>query len=127
MTTPPIRVVVAEDQVMVLGAIATLLEMEPDITVIAQASDGLQALEAVRARRPDVLITDIEMPGLSGLDVAQRLSGEPGIRIVMLTVFARAGYFRRAMGAGVAAYLLKDRPVSELADAVRRVMRGLRV
>jgi len=125
--TAPIRVVVAEDQVMVLGALAALLEMEADISVIAQARDGLQALEAVRTHKPDVLITDIEMPGLSGLDVANQLSGEHGLCIIVLTVFARAGYFRRAMEAGVAGYLLKDRPASALADAVRRVARGLRV
>ena len=123
----PIRVVVAEDQVMVLGALAALLEMEADIHVVAQASDGRQALEAVRTHRPDVLITDIEMPGLSGLDVARQLGGDSGLRIIVLTVFARAGYFRRALEAGVAGYLLKDRPASELADSVRRVARGLRV
>lgn len=123
----PIRVVVAEDQVMVLGALAALLSMEADISVVAQASDGLQALAAVRTHKPDVLITDIEMPGLSGLDLAQQLSGEQDLRIIVLTVFARAGYFRRALEAGVAGYLLKDRPAPELADAVRRVARGLRV
>jgi two-component system response regulator DesR len=123
----PIRVVVAEDQVMVLGALAALLEMEADISVIAQARDGREALEAVRTHNPDVLITDVEMPALSGLDVARQLSGEQHLRIIVLTVFARAGYFRRAMEAGVAGYLLKDRPASELADAVRRVVRGLRV
>lgn len=123
----PIRVVVAEDQVMVLGALAALLSMEADISVVAQASDGPQALAAVRTHKPDVLITDIEMPGLSGLDLAQQLSGEQDLRIIVLTVFARAGYFRRALEAGVAGYLLKDRPAPELADAVRRVARGLRV
>ena len=122
-----IRVVVAEDQVMVLGALAALLEMEADISVVAQARNGVQALEAVRTHKPDVLITDVEMPGLSGLDIAQQLSAEQGLRILVSTVFARAGYFRRAMEAGVAGYLLKDRPASELADAVRRVARGLRV
>jgi two-component system response regulator DesR len=123
----PIRVVVAEDQVMVLGALAALLEMETDICVVAQACDGIQALDTVRTHKPDVLITDIEMPGLSGLDVAQRLSDQASPRIIVLTVFARPGYFRRAMEAGVAGYLLKDRPAPELADAVRRVVRGLRV
>src|SRR5262245_65668498 len=103
-----IRVVVAEDQVMVLGALAALLTMEADISVVAQASDGLQALAAVRTHQPDVLITDIEMPGLSGLDLARQLSGEQGLRIIVLTVFARAGYFRRALEAGVAGYLLKE-------------------
>src|SRR5262245_26023803 len=118
----PIRVILAEDQAMVLGALAALLELEPDISVIAQVRDGAQALEAVRRLRPDVLITDIEMPGVTGLEVAQQLASENNFRIIVLTVFARAGYFRRAMEAGVAGYLLKDRPASELADAVRRVM-----
>jgi two-component system response regulator DesR len=93
----PIRVVVAEDQVMVLGALAALLEMEADIAVVAQARDGREALEAVQTHKPDVLITDVEMPGLSGLDLARQLSGEQHLRIIVLTVFARAGYFRRAM------------------------------
>lgn len=123
----PIRVVVAEDQVMVLGALAALLGMETDISVVAQACDGLEALDAVRAHQPDVLITDIEMPGLSGLDLAQRFAGLSKPRIIVLTVFARPGHLRRAMEAGVAGYLLKDRPAPELADAVRRVVRGLRV
>lgn len=123
----PIRVVVAEDQVMVLGALAALLDMEADLSVVAQARDGLEAIEAVRTHRPDVLITDIEMPGLNGLDVARQVSEPKGPRVIVLTIFARAGYFRRAMAAGVAGYLVKDRPASELADAVRRVARGLRV
>lgn len=112
---------------MVLGALAALLDMEPDIAVVAQARDGLQAIDAVRTLGPDVLITDIEMPGLDGLDVARQLADVRTVRVIVLTVFARAGYFRRAMDAGVAGYLLKDRPASELADAVRRVARGLRV
>lgn len=121
-----IRVVLAEDQEMVLGALAALLEMEGDIAVVAQARDGRQALEAVREHKPDVLITDIEMPAMTGLDAASALKGS-GTRVVMVTTFARSGYLRRAMEAGANGYLLKARPARELADAVRRVHRGLRV
>lgn len=123
-----IRVVVAEDQAMVLGAIAALLEIEDDITVVAQAADGERALEAVVEHRPDVLITDIEMPRKTGLELAadvRRLGG--ATRVVIVTTFARAGYLRRALEAGASGYLLKDRPAAELADAVRRVCMGLRV
>lgn len=121
-----IRVVIAEDQEMVLGALAALLEMEGDITVVAQARDGKQALNAVRTHAPDVLITDIEMPEMTGLDTASAIKGG-STRVIMVTTFARAGYLRRAMEAGANGYLLKARPARELADAVRRVHRGLRV
>jgi two-component system response regulator DesR len=121
-----IRVVIAEDQEMLLGALTALLEMEGDIAVVAQARDGQQAIDAVRTHRPDILITDIEMPQLSGLDAASALKGS-GTRVIMVTTFARPGYLRRAMDAGAAGYLLKARPVRELADAVRRIHRGLRV
>ncbi len=123
---PTIRVVIAEDQEMVLGALAALLAFEADLTVVAQARHGQQALEAVRAHRPDVLITDIEMPGMTGIEIAAALKGG-ATRVIMLTTFARAGYLRRAMDAGASGYLLKARPARELADAVRRVHRGLRV
>jgi two-component system response regulator DesR len=121
-----IRVVIAEDQEMVLGALAALLEMEGDIAVVAQARDGRQALEAVRAHKPDVLITDIEMPEMTGLEAADALRGS-ATRVIMVTTFARPGYLRRAMEAGARGYLLKARPARELADAVRRVNQGLRV
>jgi two-component system response regulator DesR len=121
-----IRVVIAEDQEMVLGALAALLEMEGDIAVVAQARDGKQALEAVRIHKPDILITDIEMPEMTGLDAASALKGG-STRVIMVTTFARPGYLRRAMEAGANGYLLKARPARELADAVRRVHRGLRV
>jgi two-component system response regulator DesR len=121
-----IRVVIAEDQEMVLGALAALLEMEGDIAVVAQARDGRQALEAVRAYKPDVLITDIEMPEMTGLEAASALKGS-STRVIMVTTFARPGYLRRAMEAGARGYLLKARPARELADAVRRVNQGLRV
>lgn len=121
-----IRVVLAEDQEMVLGALAALLEMEGDIAVVAQARNGRQALDAVRAHQPDVLITDIEMPEMTGLDAAGAIKGG-STRVIMVTTFARQGYLRRAMEAGASGYLLKARPARELADAVRRVHQGLRV
>jgi two-component system response regulator DesR len=122
-----IRVVIAEDQTMVLGALAALLEMEADITVVAQARNGKEALDAVLAHRPDVFITDIEMPQMTGLEVANVLKNHPSIKLVIVTTFARTGYLRRALEAGASGYLLKDRPARELAEAVRRVHRGLRV
>lgn len=122
------RVVLAEDQEMVLSAFASLLELEADVEVVATAVDGEQALEAVREHEPDVLLTDIEMPGLSGLDVARTLADEnPAIRVVIFTTFARSGYLRRALEAGVAGYILKDAPITDLVDALRRVHRGERV
>jgi two-component system, NarL family, response regulator DesR len=121
-----IRVVLAEDQEMVLGALAALLEMEGDIEVVAQARDGKQAVLAVREHKPDVLITDIEMPEMTGLEAASVLKGS-STRVIMVTTFARPGYLRRALEAGANGYLLKARPARELADAVRRIHKGLRV
>jgi len=123
-----ITVVLAEDQGMVRGAFAQLLDLEVDISVVATASDGVEALAAVREHRPDVLLTDIEMPGLTGLDLAARLAGAPGApRVVVVTTFARSGYLRRALDHGVAGYVLKDAPIDRLADTVRRVHAGGRV
>jgi two-component system response regulator DesR len=127
MSEPKISVVLAEDQRMVLGALAALLSLEADIEVVAQATDGPTALALVREHRPDVLITDVEMPGLSGLDVARVLQAETATRVIVLTNFARAGYLRRALEAGVGGYVLKAQPAEELAAAVRRVHRGQRV
>lgn len=134
MNPPPkdgrktIRVIIAEDQGMVLGALAALLEIEGDISVIAQARNGKEALNAVLAQKPEVLITDIEMPEMTGLDVASELKRlRTGTRVIILTTFARAGYLRRALDAGASGYLLKDMRAEELADAVRRVHQGLRV
>ena len=121
-----IRVVIAEDQEMMLGALTALLDMEGDIVVVAQARNGKQAIEAVRAHQPDVLITDIEMPEMTGLEAVTALKGS-ATRVIMVTTFARPGYLRRAMEAGAKGYLLKARPARELADAVRRVHQGLRV
>ena len=123
-----IRVVLAEDQAMVRGAFAQLLDLQPDVTVVATAGDGDEALAAVAQHRPDVLLTDIEMPGRTGLDVAQALS-ERGdtTRVLIFTTFARSGYLRRAMDAGVAGYVLKDAPIADLVSALRRVHAGERV
>lgn len=123
-----IRVVLAEDQTMVLGALAALLEMEDDIEVVARARAGDEALKLIQQHRPSVLIADIEMPAMTGLEVAAEIKrrGMP-VRVIILTTFARAGYLRRALDAGAAGYLLKDMPAEQLADAVRRVHRGLRV
>lgn len=120
-----ITVVLAEDQLMVLGALRTLLELEADITVAGTAGDGEEALRLVEALRPDVLLADIEMPKRTGLEVAAevRRRGLP-TRVVILTTFARSGYLRRALGAGAVGYLLKDAPASALARAVRDVHAG---
>ena len=117
-----IRVVLAEDQGLVRGALAALLQLEGDIAVVAQANDGDEAIALVRSEHPDVLVTDIEMPGRSGIDVATAIAAERlGTRVVIVTTFARPGFLRRALDAGVGGYLLKDSPARELADAVRRV------
>ncbi|HEX7123604.1 MAG TPA: response regulator transcription factor [Gemmatimonadaceae bacterium] len=120
-----IRIVVAEDQGMVLGALAALLETESDLVVVGQARDGNEALALVERERPDVLLTDIEMPGLTGLEVAAEITRRRFVtRVIILTTFARAGYLRRALDAGASGYLLKDSPAEELANAVRRVHSG---
>jgi|SRR6185369_13928698 len=122
-----IRVLLAEDQSMVLGALAALLELEPDIEVVGRARDGAEALRLAREVRPDVVVTDIEMPGMTGLDLAAALRREEKPpRVVILTTFGRSGYLRRALDAGAAGYLLKDAPADRLADAIRRVHAGLR-
>jgi two-component system response regulator DesR len=123
-----IRVVIAEDQAMVRGALAALLEIESDIEVLGQAATGRAAADLVRTHRPDVVVTDIEMPEMSGLDLAQTLRDQGSkTRVVILTTFARPGYLRRALDAGAAAYLMKDAPAHQLADAIRRVHAGMRV
>jgi two-component system response regulator DesR len=122
-----IRVLLAEDQSMVLGALAALLELEDDIEVVGRARDGSEALRLARETRPDVVVTDIEMPGMTGLDLAAALRREPPApRVVILTTFGRSGYLRRALDAGAAGYLLKDAPSDRLAEAIRRVHAGLR-
>jgi two-component system response regulator DesR len=127
-TRRAIRVVIAEDQGMVLGALAALLELEPDISVVGRARDGKEALQAVLTHKPDIFLTDIEMPHMSGLEVAAELRRRrASTRVIIVTTFARSGYLRRALDAGASGYLLKDHPAEELAEAVRRVKQGLRV
>lgn len=122
-----IRLVVAEDQAMVLGALVALLETEPDLVVVARARDGNEAVALTLEHCPDVLLTDIEMPERSGIEVAARLrDAGSATRVIIVTTFARTGYLRRALEAGAAGYLLKDSPPEVLAEAVRRVHRGLR-
>jgi len=122
-----IRILIAEDQQLVAGAVAALLNLEDDLDVVGIVHDGAAALRQVEAVQPDVLLADIEMPHLTGLDVAAELRRR-GVRtrIVNVTTFARPGYLRRAMDAGVMGYLLKDRPASELAAAIRAVACGER-
>lgn len=123
-----IRVLLAEDQAMVRGALSALLRLEPDMDVVATAADGQEAWRLVEQHVPDVIVTDIEMPGLTGLELAQRVR-ERGVasKVVIVTTFARPGYLRRALEAGVVGYLLKDAPAEQLADALRKVHRGGRV
>jgi two-component system response regulator DesR len=123
-----IRVLLAEDQAMMRGALAALLSLEDDVEVLGTVADGEAAVREAHRLRPDILVSDIEMPGLSGLDVAERVARfEPPCKVVILTTFARPGYLRRALDAGVAGYLIKDAPAEELAAALRKVHAGGRV
>ena len=120
-----IRIVLAEDQALLRGALAALLAMEADIDVVAAAADGEAAWRDLQRSSPDLLVTDIEMPGLTGLELAQRIQRHGlATRVVIVTTFARAGYLRRALDAGVQGYLLKDAPVERLAEALRKVHAG---
>lgn len=120
-----IRVLLAEDQGMMRGALALLLGLEPDIEVVAQVGTGDAIVDAALVHRPDVALLDIELPGISGLDAAAVLREEaPGCRVLILTTFGRPGYLRRAMEAGASGFLVKDGPVEELAEAIRRVLTG---
>jgi DNA-binding NarL/FixJ family response regulator len=123
-----IRLLIAEDQVLVNDALAALLDMEDDIEVVAKARDGEQAVELAQQAQPDVALVDIEMPKLSGLDVVGRLHDLlPSCKVVVVTTFARPGYLQRAVKSGAYGYLLKDTRVEELAEAIRKVHRGERV
>ncbi|MDE2150506.1 MAG: response regulator transcription factor [Gammaproteobacteria bacterium] len=123
-----IRVLLAEDQAMVRGALAALLGMEPDLEVLASVADGEAAVREAHRLAPDILVTDIEMPGLTGLEVAQRVRRfDRPCKVVIVTTFARPGYLRRALDAGVSGYLLKDAPAEKLVQALRKVHAGGRV
>ena len=120
-----IRILLAEDQAMVRGALSALLSLESDLDVVGAAADGEVAWREVQRLQPDVLVTDIEMPGLTGLELAQRIARHDlPVKVVIVTTFARAGFLRRALDAGVRGYLLKDAPAEQLADAIRQIQRG---
>jgi two-component system response regulator DesR len=121
-----IRIVIAEDQRMLLGALASLLDLEEDMKVVGKASNGEEAVRLVHLLKPDICIMDIEMPGKSGLEAAEELKGT-GCKVMILTTFARSGYFERAIKSGASGYLLKDSPSEELADSIRSVMAGRRI
>ncbi|MGZ0148083.1 response regulator [Kribbella sp. WER1] len=123
-----IRLLIADDQALVRGALAALLDLEPDLDVVAEVGRGDEVLDAAKTSRPDVALLDVEMPGLDGIEAAAALrTAVPGVRVLMVTTFGRPGYLRRAMEAGAAGFVVKDTPATQLADAVRRVHQGLRV
>lgn len=121
-----IRIVIAEDQGMLLGAMKSLLSMEEDIEVVGLAKNGEEAIDLVNQLQPDICIMDIEMPVKTGLDAAEALRGGE-CKIIILTTFARPGYFERARKAGVRGYLLKDNPIEELVSSIRIIMDGRRI
>ncbi|KQO10905.1 response regulator transcription factor [Paenibacillus sp. Leaf72] len=121
-----IRIVIAEDQRMLLGALASLLDLEDDMTVVGKAGNGEEAITLVQLHKPDICIMDIEMPVKSGLEAAEEMR-QLGCKVIILTTFARSGYFDRALKAGVCGYLLKDSPSEELASSIRSVMTGRRI
>jgi len=121
-----IRIVLAEDQGMLLGALGSLLGLEDDMEVVGQARNGEEAVQLVRQLEPDVCILDIEMPVKTGLEAAEQLNDTP-CKIIILTTFARTGYFERARKTGVRGYLLKDSPIEELVSSIRSIMAGRRI
>jgi two-component system response regulator DesR len=118
-----IHIVIAEDQRMLLGALASLLDLEEDMKVVGKATNGEDAVRLVHLHKPDICIMDIEMPGMSGIEAAEELKGT-GCKVMILTTFARSGYFERAIKSGASGYLLKDSPSEELADSIRSIMAG---
>ncbi len=123
-----IRLLIADDQALVRGALGALLELEPDLAVIGMASDGAEAVRLAEELRPDVCLMDIQMPGMDGVEATRRIrevSG--GTRVLVVTTFARPGYLRSALDAGASGFIVKDTPAEQLAEAVRQVHAGLRV
>ncbi|WP_226669552.1 response regulator transcription factor [Metabacillus litoralis] len=121
-----IRIVIAEDQQMLLGALGSLLNLEDDMEVVGKASNGKEALTLVKQHQPDICIMDIEMPGMTGLEAAENLK-DFDCKVIILTTFSRSGYFQRALKAGVKGYLLKDSPSDELASSIRDIIAGRRI
>ncbi len=123
-----IRLLLADDQALVRGALATLLELEPDMTVVAEVGRGDEVVSAARESNPDVALLDVEMPGLDGIEATRELRAAlPEVKVVIVTTFGRPGFLRRALMAGANGFVVKDTPARQLADAVRRVNSGLRV
>ncbi len=127
MSDQSIRLLLADDQALVRGALAALLDLEPDLEVVAQVSRGDEVLPAVREHAPDVCLLDIEMPGTDGIEACRAVVAATPSRVLMVTTFGRPGYLRRALEAGAGGFVVKDTPSAQLADAVRRVHAGLRV
>ncbi|MEO7350622.1 MAG: response regulator transcription factor [Marmoricola sp.] len=124
----PIRILLADDQALVRGALSALLGLEPDIEVVAEVGRGDEVLDAVLEHRPDVALLDVEMPGMDGITAAAGLrDASPGTRVLIVTTFGRPGFLHRAMKSGASGFVVKDTPAAQLADAVRRVHAGLRV
>lgn len=124
----PIRLLIADDQALVRGALGALLELEPDLTVAGMASDGGEAVRLAEELRPDVCLMDIQMPGMDGVEATSRIrAASPATRVLVVTTFARPGYLRSALDAGASGFIVKDTPAEHLAEAVRRVHSGLRV
>ena len=123
-----IRLLLADDQALVRGALAALLDLEPDLTVVAEVGSGDEVVAAAQRHEPDVALLDVEMPGLDGIDATRALkAARPGTRVLIVTTFGRPGFLRRALQAGADGFIVKDTPARQLADAVRRVHAGLRV
>lgn len=128
MTDGTIRLLIADDQALVRGALSALLQLEPDLEVVSEVGRGDEVVEAARRTSPDVALLDVEMPGLDGISAAARLrEAVPTCRVLIVTTFGRPGYLRKALEAGASGFVVKDTPARQLADAVRRAHQGLRV
>lgn len=128
MSDVPIRLLLADDQALIRGALSALLSLEPDLEVVGEVGRGDEVLAACEVHRPDVVLMDVEMPGMDGLDAAAQVRERlPQVRVLIVTTFGRPGFLRRAMQSGAAGFVVKDTPAPQLADAVRRVHQGLRV